>query len=755
MKNVGEQFLHQKDPGLQSSAPVEYEVQRKKIANLETSQKPADKIADWLKIIERTHIGHRENPKAFEKIKKYYHQRHVIKPKDVPEAAFLLEQRIARERGCGTIEITDDFREKKTEEIINNQKASLDKWLNYLSSKEADYPMWAKYWAFTSMLQMGRFEKVEKGKKDEEKKEFGRFAPRIKDTVAAFPTLNARALANTISAMSAKLEREQLAKKDRKPIENLSVKLDSADFRELLSTEDFSRLYSQFLIELPEYSTEGLKETRGEWVRYEQFSDPKPLVDSLEGFPLEWCTANIDTARTQLQGGDFFVYYSINDEGKPIIPRVAIKMENNKIAEVRGIAPDQHLDPYIGEEVGKKMTEFPDSKEYEKKAADMKRLTKVEEKNKVGESLTASDLKFLYEIESEIEGFGHDKDPRIKEILATRKDIREDICLATGYTTEQISLTKEEALAGGIKFHYGDLEFDSLPNVKNLILPETVSGNLSLSCHSTKYLTLPKIIGGDLSLDNLESTENLVLPETIGGSLLLNELESTDGLVLPKKVGGYLGLDGLQSAKGLVLPETIGGSLCLNSLKSAEGLVLPEIIGGSLELKNLKSAEGLELPKTVGDFLDLSGLKSADGLEFPETVGGFLDLTGLLSAERLRLPENVGGNLSLDNVQSVEWVKMPETVGGNLCLKKLQSGKGLKLPQTIGGNLNLTCIQSAKGLELPEIIYGDLYLHSLKSVEGLRFPKTVGGTVTLDGLSQKEKENLRLKYPNLDIGLKR
>lgn len=92
--------------------------------------------------------------------------------------------------------------------------------------------------------------------------------------------------------------------------------MDDEEYKKLLNTESFSQLYTQFLIELPEHSKEGLKETRGTWIKYNRGSEPNDLVKSLDGYPLEWCTANPDTARTQLQGGDFFVYYSLNNAGE-------------------------------------------------------------------------------------------------------------------------------------------------------------------------------------------------------------------------------------------------------------------------------------------------------------------------------------------------------------------------------------------------------------------------------------------------------
>jgi len=440
MKNFGEQFLHQKDSKLHTSQPVEHEKRRLDIRGEETSQKPVDKIEDWLEVIKKTHTSHADDPRVLERIKNYYHRENVIKAEDVPESTFLLEQTIARNQGHGTIEITDEFRRQKTNEIISNQEKSLDKWVDYLSSPDATYPMWAKYWAFNSMLKMGKIEKMED---KETKVETMQFKKRTKDTVASFPTLNPRALAMTISAISAKAEQNSINKQEIITSENISKKLNEAEFKELINSENFSKIYAQFLIEMPEYSTEGLKETRGEWKTYKQGSAPDELVKSLDGHPLEWCTANIDTARTQLKGGDFHVYYSINEKGEAIIPRVAIRMESNNIAEVRGIAAGQNMDPYIGDVVKEKMTEFPDGEKYEKKNADMKRLTEIEEKNNRQEELSKDDLRFLYEIDSKIEGFGYEKDPRIQEIILTRK-IEDDAPIVLEYQREEIAFGQEE-----------------------------------------------------------------------------------------------------------------------------------------------------------------------------------------------------------------------------------------------------------------------------------------------------------------------
>jgi len=532
MENFGEQFLNDKNPKLKSSQEVEHEQRRRQKLGEKYSQDPEERVSDWMGVLERTHEGHRDDPKVWERIKNYYHDKHIIKPKNIRESVFLLEQRIAREMGYGNVEITEEFKQRKIEQITSDQKESLDRWLDYLASKDANYPMWAKYWAFTSVVEMGKFEKIEE-EKDGKKFEKGKFIKRRKDTAAAFPTLNPRALAMTIGVMSERLNNEG------KEISNKSTKLNGEDFQRLLSSENFSEIYTQFLIEMPEYSTEGLQETRGKWVKYPRNSDPRPLVDSLQGYPLEWCTANYDTAKGQLQGGDFYVYYSINSDGEPIIPRLAIRMEENKIAEMRGIAPRQNIDPFISDVAKEKLKEFPDGPKYEKKSADMKRLTEVERKTKNKEELTKEELTFLYEVDRPIEGFGYQKDPRIEELLVGRNK-KTDLSYIFNCREDQISTTKEEALRGNIIFHYGSLD--------------------------------------------------------------LRSLTSAEGLTLPQSIGGYLYLSSLTSAEGLTLPQSIGEDLYLNSLTSAEGLTLPQSIGGSLYFKNLNRVEKSKLREQYPNF---------------------------------------------------------------------------------------------------------------------------------------------------------
>ena len=601
MPNHGERFLHNQDDSLHTSEPVEHEQARRAIASLhdttnqvepidseishnlgdEVHTKPADKIADFLRVLEHNHTSHSDDPRVLDRIKASYHKTHVIKPEDVPESVFKLEQQIARNMGHGDIPITEEFRKAKTEQIISTQEHSLDKWVDYLTSSDATYPMWAKYWAFTAITKMGKLEKSVTTDESGNEHESIRFARRTEDTVAPFPPLNPRALALTIGVVDEHLSQKGLPKLERTPVVNQSTKLNDEDFRELIISESFSRIYSQFLLELPQYSIEGLKETRGEWKKYPQGSDQDELVDSLDGYPLEWCTADPETARGQLAGGDFYVYYSIDQDGNPVIPRVAIRMQGNQIAEVRGIAPDQNTDPFIAPVIEAKMEDFLDGKAYQKRSQDMARLTNITQRAETGAELTKEDLRFLYEIDGKIQNFGYQKDPRITELLQNRHT-RADLAYALDCPPDQISLSDDEALSGTpdhpILFHHGNLN--------------------------------------------------------------LNSLTSAEGLNLPRSIGGYLSLDSLTSAEGLNLPQSIGGSLNLGSLTSAEGLSLPQSIGGSLNLGRLTSAEGLSFPQSIGDYLNLYSLTSAEGLNLPQSIGGYLSLDSLTSAEKQRLRQH-------------------------------------------------------------------------------------------------------------------
>ncbi len=352
------------------------------------------------------------------------------------------------ERGQGgDLVATDlsDLPRQFAEATITDQKNSLDSWIDYLSSSYAPYPDWLKYWTFRSILQMSTY--------DKDKKAFGN---RSYDTTKTFPELNPEALSYVLDA----IEKKYIVKQT--DLSNLDIN-DRQRFEQLLAGENFAKLYAWAIEKIIHGSRELLNKTEGVWIKFPRNSDPmtyrphiemdskaieaEPLVPSLQkasriGYSTGWCTAGESTARQQLKGGDFYVYYSLDRAGNPTIPRVAIRMEGDKIGEVRGVTENQNLDPYIYSVVEKKLQEFPDGKAYQKRTENMKRLTEIYNKSKADKDLTREEVRFLYELDGPIEGFGQGNDPRVYELRKTR-DLNVDAAIILEYKPEQIALNLE------------------------------------------------------------------------------------------------------------------------------------------------------------------------------------------------------------------------------------------------------------------------------------------------------------------------
>ncbi len=353
----------------------------------------------------------------------------------------------------------------------------------------------------------------------------------------------------------------------------------SAKLKEMVSNNtNFGKMYAGAIQEL-DRSVEGEKnweETEGEWKTFEKGSEPSIMQETLANKRSNLCIGEGSAhAKSYLDTGDMHIYYSKDNRGNYTMPRIAISVQNNSVWEVRGTYnKNEDIDPFIGDILEEKLKDLPQGESFQKKSEDMKRLTEIDNRIKEGRELSIEDIKFLYEIDGSIEGFGYSKDPRIEELLEGR-DIKEELSLLTGYSEDEISITKNEALGGNIKHHHGDLDLGSLKSLKGLKLPDSMSGSLDIS--------------------NIQSFK---------GSKLLEGMDSSDFIS-----GG----SGLQSVtKYLKLPDSIGGNLFLNNLVSAEDLKLPDSIGGDLFLNSLRSARNLKLGGDIGGYINLWALQSAE-----------------------------------------------------------------------------------------------------------------------------------------------
>ena len=499
------------------------------------SDKKRERLLNYFNRLEKIHkrVSESKNKSDEKLLKGFYYDLYVIKPEDIPESYFQNQVKLARERGYGNIRLTNEDKKRMTDQVIEDQKHSLDKWIEYFlyDEESKSYEMWEKYWVFQGLQNLGKYDKATY-----------KFSKRDKTTVYPFPPVEREFIFTTLHLMEDYI-------KDKKGDEEIKSALGSGNFKIL-----YEYVIKQSMLKDKLQSNT----TSGKWVKYEQGSDYNILRDSLQGYYTGWCTAAGENfAKSQLAGGDFYVYYSFDNNGEAKIPRIAIRMDGkNKIGEIRGIADRQNMEPEMMPILEEKLKEFPDRDKYLKKEHDMKLLTLIDKKVNNNIELTLDELKFLYEIDSKIEGFGYEKDPRINEIK-NKRNIKKDCALIFDVKEEEVALSQEEWEENQNKF---------------------------------------KIFVSDLYLYGLTSADGLVLPQSVVGNLFLDNLTSAEGLVLPQSIGGDLYLNGLTSAKGLILPQSIVGNLFLDNLTSADGLVLPQNVGGNLDLWYLTSAEGLILP---------------------------------------------------------------------------------------------------------------------------------------------------------------
>ena len=202
--------------------------------------------------------------------------------------------------------------------------------------------MWEKYWVFQGLQNLGKYDK-----------KTYKFSKRDKTTVYPFPPVEREFIFTTLHLMEDYI-------KDKKGDEEIKSALGSGNFKML-----YEYVIKQSMLKDKLQSNT----TSGKWVKYEQGSDYNILRDSLQGYYTGWCTAAGENfAKSQLANGDFYVYYSLDNNGEAKVPRIAIRMDgNNKIEEIRGIANKQNMEPEMMPILEEKLKEFPDRDKYLKK----------------------------------------------------------------------------------------------------------------------------------------------------------------------------------------------------------------------------------------------------------------------------------------------------------------------------------------------------------------------------------------------------
>lgn len=547
------------------------------------SDKKRERLLKYFERLEELHnrVSETRSVNGEKLLKSFYYDLYVIKPENIPDTYFQNQVRLARERGYGNIELTEEDKMRKTEEVIDDQKKTLDKWIEYFlyDEESKSYEMWEKYWVFQGLQTLGKYDK-----------ETGKFSKRDKTTVYPFPPVEREYIFTTLKLMEDFL-------KDKKGEE---------DIKQALSTGNFKLLYEYVIKQSFLKGEHQSNSDDGKWIKYEQGSDYNILRDSLQGYYTGWCTAAGENfAKSQLAGGDFYVYYSLDKNGETKVPRIAIRMDGkDKIGEIRGIADNQNMEPEMMPILEEKLKEFPDKDKYLKKEHDMKLLTLIDKKVNNNIELTLDELKFLYELNNKIEGFGYENDPRIEEIKSKRNK-RRDYSLIFNVKEEEVALSQEEYnnSSGEFKVLVDDFDLNYI----------SWDDHIPTSSDSSISMLLDFI----LDFNILTNNDGIILPQYVVGNLYLNELANANKLVFPKFISGSLYLSHLTNAKEVILPQYIGGDLYLRGLTNIEKLKLPQNIDGDLILYNLTSSNNLILSQHIGGYIYLNRLKIVDNLKLP------------------------------------------------------------------------------------------------------------------------------------------
>lgn len=483
--------------------------------------------------------------------------------------------------------------------------------------------------------------------------------------------LNREVLAQVYNTLSHQMGKNELTEIEEQALEN---------------GESFKKLYSYYLRNAYNLE-ENSEETSGVWIRYDMGSDYHPLWKSLQGKNTGWCTAGEEVAKSQLENGDFYIYYTKDKNDEYNNPRIAIRMNGKEeIGEVRGISKDQNLEANMEKILEEKLNDFEDKDKYLQKVKDMNMLTILEKKQKENMEFTNAELRFLYEIEYNIEDFGWEKDPRIEEIKKLRNN-KKDIATIYNIDEEKIAIKVDDIKDETLVF-YGDLIWDS----------KTVP-----TCFSNL-----QFIFGNADFRKLTSALNLDSLKGIAGDCYFNDLSNSEGLDSLGEIRGNANFSSLTETLNLTSLEYVGEDLDLSNLKDSKGLDSLIYIGGIAYFPNLTSAQDLSSLKYIEGAAWFPSLVSTNGLESLEYIGDAAHFEHITDA---------AGLLSLEEINGDAW------------FYRLSSATGLNSLKSIGRNAYFSNLNYASDLESLECIDGHALFDNLKTTDGLNSLKKISGKV--------------------------
>lgn len=546
----------------------------------------------------------------------FYYRNYVIKSSDIPQSYYDAQLRLAQKSNPKKISFTDQEKKEIVRNAINDQKRSLDPWIDYfVHGNGRFFPIYEQYWVFQGLQKLGQYD-IHTGK----------FGKRNKNTVYPFPELNEAAVEMTITLMENFIS-------SKKVIPGIEDAFYSYNFRVLY---EFSL---KIVLEKASF-----KCNEGIWKKYDCGSDSDILLSELRGKHTGWCVERSSWSGTYLSESDFYIFYTRDINGNFSDPRLCIRVIGDRVVEVRGIGPSQNIELEMLSILEEKLNEF-DFSDFSKNLIDMKKLNLVEEKLRMGVILSKEDLEFLYEIHNIISWFGRSSDPIVKQIIDGR-DKYSDLMDIFGVSKDEIALDISR-ITDNTKVYLGDIVYQESDGkfllscddeveegdtilCDHLIIPEYILGNFYLRGYSGKE-TLPKLVSRSFSVFCPSYLRKLSLPE----------------------VGVHLSVYGLTAANEIVMSDRACYDVIFYDLSSVDKMSFPKILYGDLKLPRLTRADGFVFPRVVSDDVFLPFLFKASNVCMPKIIGGNLRIDNLFDFDG-EMSEDVRGIIVCNNISFSE-----------------------------------------------------------------------------------------------------
>jgi hypothetical protein len=661
----------------------------------------------------------------------------------------------------GALEEGSPERKRYFDTFVNTQRSSIEQWKNYLS--ESDYDPAFKYLILDAVLTNNYDYKLNKYQK------------RTKSTIRGFTPFDAGSLAEVYASDSKELLKDYV-------VSQVNNAKNIAEKQLMVTTNE------------------------GKWLKFEGGPNANNIAASANALSqlvqdTYWCTKT--NAKSQLEGGDFYVYVTDDAGGNPI-PRIAVRMEGDRVGEVRGNASaaqdleadmlpvaEKFLVDNIPNDSGKRWLE---SINYNKKVKNFtekinKQKMKIDFVYEYGEIL-AEEKKFRvdYDENGLVSLMKQDFDDVLKksDLYKNKKVVRDEadmnenteIFLGDFLGTVEIpnslkqiigNFRQKKSYVAGVGAMTGVISLKNITtitgdigsnNIEDLGKLETVGGELFLQFSQVTSLGNLKTVGGNVKLQSSQ-VKDLGKLERVGRDLDLRGSQVTD-LGKIKTIGRNFNLKSLSSVTSLGNLETVGGDLDLE-FSQVKDLGNLKSVGRSVYL-NESQVTDLGNLETVGNSISLGlqaaslgNLKSVGGSVYLrasqvaslgnlETVGGDIDLEGSQVKDLGKL-KSVGGELDLRGSQVTDLGKL-KTVGGNVNLQGSQV-KSLGDLKSVGGEFNLRASQVASLGNL-ETVGGDLDLRD-SQVKSLGKLETVGGDLDLQDSQVTDLGELKSVGLELDL----